>query len=803
MKRIAQFSVARPLLILGAWLLAVIGVAIGSAAAGDAYSDNLSLPGADSQAASDLLAERFPEIGSASTDQIVWKVDDGSWNDSEVRSAIEGAAATITSLDSVLAITLPFDGVAPGQVSPSGTVAYGTIRYTQESFTVDTAQLNEIVKAVESVDVDGLSIAVGGRGIGQLNRPEISPSDGLGVLVAGLILFLAFRSLVAMALPVLSALTALGVSLGTMSLLAHTADISSYAPVIGALLGIGVGIDYGLLILNRHRSGLHKGRTVDESIIASITTAGRAVIFAGIAVVAGVAGMLFAGLTILTGLAIGAAVAVFFTVLAAITLLPAMMHLAGTRILRAKNRAALARGEAPAEHPAGRFGLWAIFVSRHPVWVASTALIILAILAAPIASLRLGASDQGNDPEGSTTREAYDMLTDGFGPGFNGPLVIALDLGDNPLDLAALASADPSAPVVPPQLATFLGALSMDDGVAAIVGPYPNTTGDAAVIQLIPTTSPQDAGTAELVHRIRDDYAPLAAEQSIGMHVGGVVAVFDDFAEAVHDALPAFLAVVIALGALLTIVAFRSLAIPAVGVVMNLLSVAAGFGIIVAVFQWGWGADLLGTGSGGPIEAFFPLVVFALVFGLSMDYQVFLVSRIAEEWHIRRDNTKAVRVGHGEVGRVIVAAAAIMVVVFAGFTLADSHTIKLFGLGLAGAVLVDAFIVRMALVPALMRLLGTVNWYLPRALDRALPHVAIDEASNGTSRWQNTVRLGDLDRHHRPRRRWEREGDRTGRDADPVQGTGHDTLGLVGGVDGVDVLVMDRNGGRRGRAAHA
>ena len=740
MKRIARLSVVHPLAVIGAWLAALAGVMTASVVAGDVYSSDFSLTGTDSQAASDLLSERFPELGNASVDRIVWEVDDGSWDDAEVQAAIGGVAQTAMGLDSVVMVVLPFDGVAPSQVSPTGTIAYGTIHYAVESFAVPTPDIEAIVDAVESVDVDGLTVTVGGLGIGQLNRPAVGLSDGIGVLVAALILFLAFRSVAGMFLPILSAITSVGMGLGAMSLLAHHTEINLYAPVIGAILGLGVGIDYGLLIVNRYRTGLMKGLSVDDAVVGAITTAGRAVFFAGTAVVVGLVGMLVPGLAFLTGLAIGAAITVFFTVLAATSLLPAMMRLAGSRVLRPKDRAALAKGRKPKGHPAGRLGLWAVFVSRHPVWVASAAILVLAALMWPIAGLRLGSSDQGNDPEGSTTREAYDTLAEGFGPGFNGPLVVALDLEDNPLDMSALmaasASDDGSATMDPatalsafPQLTSFLGALSTDPGVAAIVGPYPNETGDAALVQVIPTTSPQDAATSDLVDRIRGDYAQLAAAQSMEVHVGGVVAIFDDFAGAIQDALPVFFVVVILLGALLTIAAFRSLMIPAVGAVMNVVSIAASFGVIVAVFQWGWGADVLGTGEGGPIESFFPLVVFALVFGLSMDYQVFLVSRIAEEWSVRKDNTKAVRAGHAEVGRVIVAAAAIMVVVFAGFGLADSRTIKLFALGLSGAVLVDAFVIRMALVPALMRLIGPANWRLPRWLDRILPHMSIEEAS--------------------------------------------------------------------------
>ncbi len=741
MKRIARLSIVHPLIVIGAWLLALGGVMTASVAAGDVYSSNFSLPGTDAQAATDLLAERFPELGNASVDRIVWEVEDGSWDDPAVRTAIQGAAQTIMGVDSVLMVVLPFDGLAPDQVSPTGEIAYGTIHYAMESFSVPTSDVEVIVDAVKSVDVEGLTVTVGGLGIGQLNRPAVGISDGIGVVIAGLILFLAFRSIVGMFLPILSALTSVGMGLGTMSLLAHQTEINLYAPVIGAILGLGVGIDYGLLILNRYRTGLMKGLSVGDAVVGAITTAGRAVFFAGAAVIVGLIGMLVPGLALLTGLAIGAAITVFFTVLAATSLLPAMMRLAGMRVLKAKDRATLAKGRKPKEHPAGRLGLWAIFVSRHPVWVASAAVLVLAAFMWPIAGLRLGSSDQGNDPEGSITREAYDTLAEGFGPGFNGPLVVALDLEDNPIDVAVLQAASASddgtatidsatALAAFPQLTPFLGALSTDPGVAAIVGPYPNSTGDAALIQVIPTTSPQDAATSDLVGRIRDDYAPLAAAQSVRVHVGGVVAIFDDFTGAIQDALPVFFVIVILLGALLTIAAFRSLMIPAVGAVMNLVSITASFGVIVAIFQWGWGADVLGTGDGGPIESFFPLVVFALIFGLSMDYQVFLVSRIAEEWSVRKDNTKAVRAGHAEVGRVIVSAAAIMIVVFAGFGLTDSRIIKLFALGLSGAVLVDAFVIRMALVPALMRFIGRANWYLPKWLDRSLPHIAIDEASN-------------------------------------------------------------------------
>ncbi len=728
MKPVARFSIRRPLLVIGLWILVIVGVQGAVAVVGENFDSNFSLEGTDSQAARDLLEERFPGFGSGSGDQLVWQDQDGQYDDPALRQAVEELLTDIDALDSVQLVTSPFDGSAPGQVSPDGTVAYANIQYAGASFGVEREELEFIVDGVAELNEQGFTVAIGGQGIGSLSQPEVGPAEGIGVVVAAVILFLAFGSFTAMALPLISALAALAVGLGSVSLLTHAFPISDTAPIIGALLGLGVGIDYALFVVNRHRRNLLLGHDVNASIVDSINTSGRAVVFAGVAVIIALAGMFTPGISFLDGMAIGAGVAVVFTVLAAITLLPALLRLLGTRVLGRKVRARIAAGNFQDEHASRRFSWWAAKVQKHPIVLGSLALIALVLMFIPALSLRLGAADQGNDPAGTTTREAYDLLSDGFGPGFNGPLLIAVDLADNPLTPIDPATFDPSSPPAPPaQLMDLISALATDEGIAAVVGPIPNATGDAAIFQVIPATSPQDVETSELVNRIRNDYAPAAAQQGVSVYVGGVVAVFEDFADAIQGKLVLFFSVVILLGTLLVVVAFRSLVVPLVGAVMNVLSIGAAFGVIVGIFQWGWGSSLLGAGSGGPIESFMPIIMFALVFGLSMDYQVFLVSRIAEEWHVRRNNTEAVRTGHAEVGRVILAAAGIMIFVFAGFALADARIMKLFGLGLSIAVLIDAFIVRAVLVPAVMHLIGKNNWWLPAWLDRILPHVSLDE----------------------------------------------------------------------------
>lgn len=715
MKALARWSARHPLLVVLIWVLAIVGAQASSTLVGSDFRNSFTLPGTDSQAAVDLLEERFPEA-SGDVDTIVVSTEDGSVTDPTVQGRVQDALEDVAAIDSVTAVRSPYAPAGAAQVSADETVAYATVQYDRAAIEVPRADLEAVVDLVEEIDGDGLNAAVGGQGVATLSHPEVGKGELIGVGFAALILLLAFRSPIAMFMPIASAAAALGVSTGVVRLASNFTTIADVAPTLGVLLGLGVGIDYALFIVNRHRGNLRAGVPVYESIAAALATSGRAVVFAGVVVVFALLGMFLTGIEFLYGLAIGASVSVAFTVLAAITLIPALLGAAGNRVLGRRHRRALAGGEYVSEHTVGGFRRWAGFVQRRPVVLVVLALGMLIVVASPVADLRLGTADQGNDPAGTTTREAYDTLAEGFGPGINGPLVVAVDLADNPLD-----GPDGSA------LQPLVDRMEADPGVASVSGPMPNADGTAAVLRAVPTTSPQDEATSELIDRLRTDVVPeFEAATGAAIYVGGPTATFDDFADEIQSKIPLFVSVVIGLSVLLLMLAFRSMLVPLVGAAMNLVSVAAAFGVVVAVFQWGWLGDLIGLGNAGPIEPFLPVILFALLFGLSMDYQVFLVSRMHEEWQRTGDNATAVRTGHADTGKVIVAAASIMVFVFGSFVTGDSRTIKLLGLGMAAAVLLDAFIIRMLVVPALMHRIGPAMWWLPRWLGQALPNVSVE-----------------------------------------------------------------------------
>jgi len=727
MTSLARFAVRRPLIVLLLWIAVITGVQTAAVTAGSDYRNEFTLSGTDSQAAADLLADRFPEM-SGDTDRIVWRVEDGTATGAAAIRVVHPLLDRVGELGIVTEALPPAAGPGPAQVSADGRTAFATVQYSGPAVELPLEQIEELAVAVEEADDSwaGGELAIGGQGVSRLSAPEIGPLEIVGLLFAAAVLFLAFGSATAMLLPIVSAVAALAVGLGIVSLLSTAMTISDVAPVLGVLLGLGVGIDYALFVVNRFRNALAAGEPVDQAVVLSIKTSGRAVVFAGITVCLALAGMFVPGISFLYGIAVGAAVAVLCTVASAVTLLPALLLLLGRRVLGRRIRRRLASGGATGQDAAPFFAPWARLVRRRPVALGLLALAALTAVAAPALDLRLGTADQGNDPRGTTTRQAYDLLAEGFGAGFNGPLLVTVDLRDDPLPPTSGPPQTPGgAPAVPTQLEGLHRDLADDPGVATVVGPLPSPDGTAAVLQVIPRTSPQDEATAGLLERIRGSYAPA---QDAEVHVGGAVATFDDFADEVFAALPLFLGVVIGLSFLLLVVAFRSLLVPVVGAVLNLLSAGAAFGVVVAVFQWGWAADLLGVGAGGPIEPFIPIILFALLFGLSMDYQVFLVSRIAEEWHATSDNDRAVTIGHAQVGKVIVAAAAIMVFVFGGFAFGDSRTIKLMGLGMASAILLDALVLRMIVVPAVMHRLGPANWWIPRWLDRVLPRVSIEGA---------------------------------------------------------------------------
>jgi RND superfamily putative drug exporter len=526
-----------------------------------------------------------------------------------------------------------------------------------------------------------------------------------------------FGSFLAAILPLLTAAFALGVGVAVIGLLSHVLTMASFSSELSLLIGLGVGVDYALFIVTRYRQEIMRGATPEDAAVNSLDTSGRAVLFAGITVCIALLGMFALGVSFLYGVATAASIVVAFTVLAALTLLPALLALFGKRVLTGKQRRAVAAGELTTTDESPAWARWADILQKRPVVLAVSATVVMLLLAAPALSMRLGSSDAGSDPAGSTTFKAYDLLAQGFGAGFNGPLQLVAEVKGDGGKAAFTRVVD---------------AVRKTDGVVAASAPV-IVGKNIALAQVYPKHSPQDAATSDLVKHLRTSVVPPAEQGQVNVLVGGSTAIGIDFSKVLADKLPLFIGIVVLLSFLLLMAVFRSLAIPAMAAVMNLLSVAAAFGVVVAVFQHGWGAELIGVDRTGPIEAFLPVMVFAILFGLSMDYEVFLVSRIYEEWHKRGDNREAIKHGLAATGRTITAAAAIMVLVFGAFILGGERVIKLFGIGLAGAVFLDALIVRSILVPGLMLTVGKANWWLPSWLDRIVPRLNVEGQASSTS----------------------------------------------------------------------
>ncbi len=707
----------RRIVVLG-WVLA-IGALIGiTQSVGTAYSDSFSLPGTESTRALDLLSSAFP-AQAGDTDTIVVHVTNGSVKDPAVKAKVEAMLAQVAKSPSVSGVTGPFDPAGAAQISADGHTAYATVNFSKLANEIPKEDIKKIIDLAGGARSATLEVELGGNAIKQYSQTPPSNSEGIGLLAAGIVLFIAFGSLFAMALPLLTAVVALSSGLLAVGLMSHVVTIGTVGPTLAALIGLGVGIDYALFIVTRHRAGIQAGMTPEEAAIRALDTSGRAVLFAGTTVCIALLGLFVLRLSFLNGLAIPAVMTVLFTVAAAVTFLPAMLGFLGMKVLSRKERRRLA-AEGPHEPTSeGFWARWAAFVQRRPKMLAAVATVVLLVLTIPLLSLRLGSSDSGNDPTGSTTRKAYDLLAQGFGPGFNGPLQLVAKV-ESPADRAALA-----------RLAVTL---KTTPGVASVTA-YPLPAGaTVGIIQVVPTTAPQDAATSNLITHLRDEVIPKASQgTALKVYVGGLTAIFDDFAEVLTSKLPLFIGVIILLGFLLLMLAFRSLLVPATAAVMNLLAAGASFGVLVGVFQWGWGASLLSLGKPGPVEAFLPVIMLSILFGLSMDYQVFLVSRMHEEWVHTGDNSFAVRRGQATTGRVITAAATIMICVFIAFVFGGERIIAEFGVGLASAVFIDAFIIRTVLVPAAMHMFGKANWWLPGWLDRALPHLSVEPADEPTS----------------------------------------------------------------------
>ncbi|MHB9859593.1 MMPL family transporter [Streptomyces sp. YIM S03343] len=700
----ARWCYRHRLVVLVIWLGALLGLGFSASAAGTEYANVFSLPNTDSKSAYDLMEKAFP-ASSGDTDTVVWKTDGGSVRDASVKSRIQPALDEIAKMKGVGDVTGPYTSERGAtQVSRDGKIAYAQITFTQRANEVPKALVQDVVDTAQHAGGQGLQVELGGQAIQRVQEPPQGLSESVGILAAAVVLFLAFGSFFAMMLPIGIAVFGVGTGLFTVQLLSHTTDIPDIAPLLSSLIGLGVGIDYALFIVTRHRRGILRGMDPEDSAVTALNTSGRAVLFAGGTVCIALAGMLVTNLRFLDGVVIGTSLTVVFSVLAATTLLPALLGFLGPRVLSRRQRRRLAAEGPEPERTSGPAARWSAAVQRRPRSVALLAVVVMAVLALPVLSLRLGATDQGNDDASTTTRKAYDLLAEGFGPGFNGPLQVVVSSGDT---------------------TTLVKDIQATDGVAQAAALPPRA--GVTVVQVVPTTSPQSAQTDDLIDTLRDTVIPDAGAKA---HVGGVTAVSKDFASVTGDRLPLFIGTIIGLGFLLLLVAFRSLVVPLTAALMNLIAAAASFGVLTAVFQWGWGLDLLGLGKEGPINAFLPVIMLSLLFGLSMDYQVFLVSRMHEEWVHTKDNARAVRVGLAETSRVINSAALIMVCVFMAFVLSGDSGAAMAGVGLAAAVALDAFILRTALVPAAMHLLGRSNWWLPAWLDKRLPHLAVEPAED-------------------------------------------------------------------------
>jgi putative drug exporter of the RND superfamily len=709
--RVAAAAIRHRRIVLISWVVLLIAVSIGAGTVGTRQATNFSLPGTDTQRALDLLQQQFPSQ-AGDTDQIVFRATSGPVDTPAIRAQIVPMLRQVAKVPHVSGVISPFSAAGSGAISKDGRIAFATVNFDERANDLPKSSIDQVISLGEGVRSSDLQVELGGQAIETAQQPAFGFTTAIGVLAAIIVLLITFGSLVAMGLPIVTALLGLGTGVGLIAFGSQVLDMPDFATELAIMIGLGVGIDYSLFIVTRFRENYRAGAELDEAVTAAMDTAGRAIVFAGLTVIIALMGMFALGITFLYGVAVAASLAVLLTLLAALTVLPALLSRFGARIGRSSRRARKRLpDDARAPTPTGFWVRWSGWIQRHPWPAAIAGLAIMLVLVAPVLTMRLGSSDAGNDPPSQTTRKAYDLLADGFGPGFNGPLQVVTSL-PRPDGKAALAQVS--------------SALSRDPGVASVTPPQLSPDGRTAVLLAYPTSAPQDQATTDLVNQLRDTAVPpVESATNTTILIGGVTAGQIDFSHVLAGKLPLFIGIVVLLSALLLLVVFRSLLIPLQAALMNLLSIGASLGIIVAIFQHGWLGGLFGV-EPGPIDSFIPVMLFAIVFGLSMDYEVFLVSRIHENWTHERDASRAVTNGLATTGRVITAAATIMVCVFLSFVLIDERVIKMFGLSLAGAVFLDAFVVRSLLVPATLELLGRATWILPSWMERRLPHLAIE-----------------------------------------------------------------------------
>ncbi len=707
MKSLARFAYRRRWLILAVWVVLFLGMNVLSQTFGTAYANTFTLPGTNSTHALSLLQSGF-KSKSGDVDEIVLQAKTGTIQSHE--RAINAMVKRVEKVPAVASVVSPFVGGSL-QISPNGKIAYAVVYFTKQGYKLKAAQ----VQPVENVGIEArsstLNVQFAGNAFEQLASQKGSPDLIYGLILTAIVLVLAFGSFFAMLLPLGVALFAVGIATASTTLLSHGLSIATFAPILGSLIGLGVGIDYALFIVTRCRQGIKRGLSSEDAIVTAINTSGRAVLFAGSTVCIALLGMLVLQLSFLNGVAIAAALTVLITMFASLTLLPALLGFQGNHVLSRRERRSLAtKGPEPIVTNS-RWQRWANLVSKHPRKLSLVALVAIVFICIPFFSLHLGSSDAGTDPASSTTRQAYDLLAKGFGPGFNGPLQVVGAI-HNAKDQATMVALDQKLQGKP------------DVAVAAPL--QISKSGKVAVIYVVPKSSPDSKVTENLIATIRNQYIPaVTATTHTNIYVGGLTAIFVDFAQVFTSKIPLFVGVIVFLGCLLLMVAFRSIVIPLTAAAMNIFAAGASFGLVVAVFQWGWGSSLLNAGT-GPVESFLPTIMIAILFGLSMDYQVFLVSRMHEEWLNTGSNEEAINRGQANTGRVISAAALIMICVFFSFAFGGQRIIAEFGIGLGGAVLMDAFILRTVLVPALMHFFGNANWYFPKWLDRITPHFAVE-----------------------------------------------------------------------------
>jgi RND superfamily putative drug exporter len=724
-----------------AWVLALVAIQVVAGSVGVKQISTFRLPGTESQRAYDLLAKHFP-AAKGDTDQIVYRAKSGTLNDPANRRAIESSLKKVKANKDVASVASPFG--PGGRLTKDGKIGVGSLNYKGSVNDLKLPPLKKIQADAFAARSSALQVEHGGPG-GEAVRfgSQQQSTEVVGIVLAAIVLLITFGSLVAAGLPLIATLLALGTALGVITLISHLVDTPDFATQLASLIGLGVGIDYALFVVTRFRAEVRGGMDRDVAIEKAIDTAGRTVVFAAITVVIALLGLLLLGLSFMQGVALGAASAVLAVMFSALTIIPALIggsglffdgvlrefdRRGGVRVWGTQKRVAIpgrslrARREAKRQHRREEghgWERWTRAVQRRPWAAVAVSLIVLIGLAIPALNLRLGSSDAGVDPAGSTTRNAYDLIAQGFGAGTNGTFLLVTELPKKGDKAAAQAVAD---------------GVKSDKDFSSVSPPAISPDGRVATISASPRTGPQEKATTDTLTRLRNDVVPAIEQQTgVRVEVGGFTASNEDFSRVVAKKLPLFVGVVVLLSALLLLVVFRSVVIPVKAAIMNLLSIGAALGFVTLIFQDGHGASLLGIGT-GPIESFVPVLMFAIVFGLSMDYEVFLISRVHEEWVHTGDASNSVARGLQTTGKVITAAAAIMVLVFGSFALGQDRIIKLFGIGLASAVFFDAVIIRCLLVPAIMEILGRNAWYVPAWLDKRLPNLAIEPPEENVPR---------------------------------------------------------------------